>query len=128
MLEEIGKKIKEARETIGLSQKDLGIALGLSDKAVSAYEAARTIPPLETLVRIAEELNKPIDYFINPNASDFKVETQLATMESTVARLLQEIQAVRESLKQPAGSHPEDAPATPANDSIGQEENPVIDY
>ncbi|MDD3662129.1 MAG: helix-turn-helix transcriptional regulator [Candidatus Dojkabacteria bacterium] len=98
MLSDIGKKIKKAREEQGISQKDLGMSLGLSDKAVSAYEASRTIPPLETLIRIAEELNKPIDYFIKENAPDYKVESRIATMEQTVSKLLNEIQAIRQEL------------------------------
>ena len=98
MLKEIGKKIRQAREEQGISQKDLGISLGLSDKAVSAYEACRTIPPLETLVRIAEELHKPIDYFINSKSPDYTVETKLASLQSTVSQLLKEIQKIKSSL------------------------------
>lgn len=101
MLSNIGKRIKEAREEQGISQKDLGMSLGLSDKAVSAYEASRTIPPLETLVRIAEELHKPLEYFIKEDSPDYKIETKLATMELAVAKLLQEIKALREELGLP---------------------------
>ena len=98
MLRDIGKKIKNAREEQGISQKDLGMSLGLSDKAISAYEASRTIPPLETLIRIAEELNKPLDYFIKDNSPDYKVETRIATMEQKVGQLLKEISLIREDL------------------------------
>jgi len=99
MLKHIGTKIKEAREEQGISQKDLGMALGLSDKAVSAYEASRTIPPLETLVRISEELNKPLDFFINDNSPDYTVESKIAAMEQAVSRLLDEIQKIRQHLE-----------------------------
>ncbi len=98
MLENIGAKIKEAREQLRLSQKDLGMSLGLSDKAISAYEASRTLPPLETLVRIADELKKPLDYFINPNSQDYKLETRLAAMENVVRQLLKEINKIQEHL------------------------------
>lgn len=98
MLQTIGKKIKEAREEQDMSQKDLGMSLGLSDKAVSAYEASRTIPPLETLVRIAEELHKPLEFFIKENSPDFKIETKIVTMEIAVSKLLQEITLIREEL------------------------------
>lgn len=98
MLQTIGKKIKEAREEQGMSQKDLGMSLGLSDKAVSAYEASRTIPPLETLVRIAEELHKPLEFFIKENSPDFKIETKIVTVEMAVSKLLQEIKTIREEL------------------------------
>ncbi|MBN2100417.1 helix-turn-helix transcriptional regulator [Candidatus Dojkabacteria bacterium] len=101
MLEEIGTKIRDARESQAISQKDLGMALGLSDKAVSAYEAGRTIPPLETLVRIAEELNKPLDYFIQSNANEYKLETRIAAMEQVVIKLLSEIHKIQDYLKIP---------------------------
>lgn len=101
MLEDIGKKIRKAREDQSISQKDLGMALGLSDKAVSAYEASRTIPPLETLVRIAEELNKPLDYFLDSNADEYALETKLSTMEHTVSNLLNEIHKIQDFLGVP---------------------------
>ena len=102
MLEDIGQKIRDAREEQGISQKDLGMALGLSDKAISAYEASRTVPPLETLIRIAEELNKPIDYFIKSNTQDYKVETRLAAMEQVVEQLLREIRKIKSHLQTPS--------------------------
>lgn len=98
MLQDIGQKIRDAREEQGISQKDLGMALGLSDKAISAYEASRTVPPLDTLLRIADELNKPIDYFIKSNTDDYRLETRIATMEQVVEQLLVEIKKIREYL------------------------------
>lgn len=115
MLQDIGKKIREAREDQGISQKDLGMALGLSDKAVSAYEASRTIPPLETLVRIAEELNKPLDYFLDSNADEYKIETKLSTMEHTVSDLLKEIHRIQDFLKVPPQDTPQDTPQDPTS-------------
>lgn len=116
MLENIGQKIKEAREELRLSQKDLGMSLGLSDKAISAYEAARTVPPLETLVRIADELNKPIDYFIKSNIGEYKLETRLAAMEGTVNKLLVELQKIREQLANPTPTEPAPIQPTPATE------------
>ena len=100
MLSNIGGRIKQAREEQDISQKDLGMSLGLSDKAVSAYEASRTVPPLETLVRIPEELNKPLDYFIRNNAPDYKLETQVNNMEQAVLRMLQEIKSLKQYLQE----------------------------
>lgn len=99
MLENIGTKIKDAREEQNMSQKDLGMSLGLTDKAISAYEACRTIPPLETLVRIAEELHKPLDYFIHNEPNSFRIETQLARIENSVSQFLIEITAIRKNLR-----------------------------
>lgn len=100
MLQLIGPRIKEAREEINMSQRDLGMSLGLSDKAVSAYEAARTIPPLETLVRIADELNKPLDYFINPNSPDYTVETKLSVIARNIKKMTTEIKNLEKVVKE----------------------------
>ena len=98
MLREVGKKIKAAREEVNVSQRDLGVALGLSDKAVSAYEAGRTIPPLETLARIAKELQKPLPYFLDESDADFKMETSIVRMEQDIARFLKEIENIRKQM------------------------------
>lgn len=69
MLQYIGERIRSAREAREISQKKLGQLLGLSDKAISAYEAGRTYPPIDTLERIAKELEKPITYFLTDDLS-----------------------------------------------------------
>ena len=107
MLREIGKKIKEAREEQNISQKDLGMSLGLSDKAISAYEACRTVPPLETLIRIADELSKPLDYFIKGDSPDYAMETQIAALELSVHKLLDEIQIIKDNLGIPTKDSPQ---------------------
>ena len=69
--------------------------MGLSDKAVSAYESNRTIPPLETLIRIAEELNKPLDYFIKGNSDDYTVESQLSRIEKNLSNVHKELERIK---------------------------------
>jgi transcriptional regulator with XRE-family HTH domain len=95
MLDDLGDKIRRARQEQNVSQKDLGVSLGLSDKAVSAYESNRTIPPLETLIRIAEELNKPLDYFIRGNSEDYAVESQLARIDKTLEKVSKELERIK---------------------------------
>ena len=67
MLERFGEKLKKVREERKMSQRSLGMFLGLSDKAISSYESGRTLPTLETLIKISDELNKPIVYFLDDN-------------------------------------------------------------
>lgn len=95
MLDDLGDKIRKARIEQNVSQKDLGVSLGLSDKAVSAYESNRTIPPLETLIRIAEELNKPLDYFIKGNSEDYAVESQLSRIEKALSSVQKELERIK---------------------------------
>ena len=66
----VSKKIRRARTSANLTQRELGKRLGLSSKTISAYELGRAIPPLSTLEKIAEEVKKPLDYFLQLNGHE----------------------------------------------------------
>ncbi len=63
----IPKRLKEAREEAGLSQKQLGIKAGIDEFSASArmnqYETGKHIPDYFTLARIAKILKVPAAYF-----------------------------------------------------------------
>lgn len=59
------KRLRKAREEKGLSQKSLGIRVGLSDKSISMYENGTMYPPVGNLLKIASELDKDISYFLD---------------------------------------------------------------
>ena len=58
------KRLREARESAGYSQKQLGMLVGLSDKSISMYEKGTVYPPVSNLLKIAKELKKDISYFL----------------------------------------------------------------
>ena len=58
------KRLKEAREAVGYSQKQLGLRVGLSDKSISMYEKGTVYPPVSNLLKIAKELKKNVSYFL----------------------------------------------------------------
>jgi len=58
------KRLKQAREESGYSQKQLGLRIGLSDKSISIYEKGMVYPPVSNLMRISKELKKDIDFFL----------------------------------------------------------------
>ena len=98
MINNVGQKIREYREPAGISQKKLGLALGLSDKAVSAYESGRTLPPLETLYRISEELNVPLDFFLS-NSDETKLTERLDSIERSLESISEEIALLKKEIK-----------------------------
>jgi len=63
----IGKRLKEARLTAGLSQKNLGIAAGIDEFSASArmnqYETGKHTPDYLTLRHIAKIVKVPVAYF-----------------------------------------------------------------
>lgn len=98
MLNRLGTRIKKYRERAGVSQKKLGLALGLSDKAVSAYESGRTLPPLETLYRISSELKKPVRYFLTDEPELTEIDERLHTIEMALNCIQDEISELKKKL------------------------------
>lgn len=92
MIKELGGKIRSAREAKGLSQKKLGLILGLSDKAISSYESSRTYPPLDTLYQIATELDKSIDFFISKDSNKLDLEIKLQIIDKKLNEINAEFQ------------------------------------
>ena len=60
-------RLKQARTKANISQKDLGISIGLDPSSASGrmnhYEKGRHTPDLQTLKRLAEKLGVPLNYF-----------------------------------------------------------------
>ena len=69
----IGKKIKDARQRLGLSQEDLGKRVGYSSMGISHFECGVRKIKIEDLERISRALDVGVSYFldstISPNSS-----------------------------------------------------------
>jgi transcriptional regulator with XRE-family HTH domain len=89
------KNIKKAREAKGLSQKQLGLRLNVSDKTISAYEQGRAIPPIHTLKRISEITSKPLEFFFSETSQD---NHNLKNIESKLDIIIQELKIISEKL------------------------------
>jgi len=61
------RRLREAREAHGISQRNLGIEAGLDEFVASTrinrYEAGVHQPDLQTLQRLAAVLDQPVAYF-----------------------------------------------------------------
>ena len=61
------QRLHQARTEAGISQKDLGLRIGMEPSSASSrmnhYEKGRHMPDYETLERLAKELDKPVAYF-----------------------------------------------------------------
>lgn len=78
-------RIKQARKDAGMSQRDLGSAIKVSDKTVSAWEVGRAEPSLNTLEDIAEALNKPVVYFVKDE--DYSTASKLAAIQKELQKV-----------------------------------------
>jgi transcriptional regulator with XRE-family HTH domain len=63
----IPARLKAARKKANITQKDLGVKIGMEESSASGrmnhYEKGRHVPDIGTLARMAEELGVPLNYF-----------------------------------------------------------------
>ena len=63
----VPKRLKEARQDVGISQHRLGVAAGLdvftASPRINQYERGRHTPNYQTMERIAKALDYPTAYF-----------------------------------------------------------------
>jgi transcriptional regulator with XRE-family HTH domain len=62
----VGNRLREARERLGISQKQLGIKAGLdpfgASPRINQYETGKHVPDVQTAQRLAEVLEVPAPY------------------------------------------------------------------
>lgn len=99
--EELGRRIREAREEAGLTQPQLAETLGLKHpQSISNYERGVTEIPTKRLRRIAEATGKPMSFFVTdaPRLADPEmVEERLAAVELLLAELVSEVRLSRKA-------------------------------
>lgn len=83
---ELGNRIYELRKAKGLSQKDLGSLLGVSNKAVSKWETGAALPKTETLIKLASVFDISAEELLNGKRE--KIETLDGMSENTKSFLL----------------------------------------
>ena len=61
----LGKKIKLARVEKDLSQVQLADLIKAKQKSISSYETGAAFPSIETLLKLAKILEKPMSHFLD---------------------------------------------------------------
>jgi transcriptional regulator with XRE-family HTH domain len=95
-LDNIAKKLKQARIEAALSQKDLASSLKLSDRTISAYEKGRAMPPLDTLQSISNLTHKSINYFLDEDLDereDLDLQVKLKKIEIELLQIKKALKA-----------------------------------
>ncbi|WP_227728561.1 helix-turn-helix domain-containing protein [Yersinia proxima] len=61
------ERLRQARKKAGLSQKDLGIKVGMDESSASGrmnhYEKGRHLPDVDMLKKLGAQLGVPLSYF-----------------------------------------------------------------
>jgi transcriptional regulator with XRE-family HTH domain len=60
----IGKRMRAARESLGLLQEDVADKLGVSLESYGGYERGYTIIPTELLPELSSVLRRGVNYFL----------------------------------------------------------------
>ena len=92
------KKLKKARELKGVSQRELGLLTGLSDKSISAYEQGRVMPPLDILPKLAKHLNQSVSYFLNEETSIDRIMVKIDELDQVIESLKSLLPQVKNDL------------------------------
>ena len=64
------EKVREARKLLNLNQTELGNLVGVSTRAIVAYETTATKPRPTTLRKLAEALKVSVDYLSHDEIDD----------------------------------------------------------
>ena len=75
---ELSNRIYELRTQKGLSQKELGAILGVSNKAVSKWETGTAIPKTETLIKLAEVFEISTEELLGFVCKDENIKDRIA--------------------------------------------------
>ena len=70
------EKVRDARAELGLSQNELGKAIGVSGRMIYAYEQGEKVPRQRTLLKLAKELKVSCRFL-----TDDECENPLADIE-----------------------------------------------
>ena len=86
------KNLRESREDLDLTQKDVAKFFDLDNTTISGWETGKDTIPLEKLVRYANEFNLSLDYLFgiisrNENYYPFELDFELLAKNLTALRL-----------------------------------------
>lgn len=82
----IGKNLKALRLGLGLSQKSLAAATGLSPTLISRIESGLVMPSIATLQEIADSLRTDIAYFFKGEEAEDYVITRKGSRKMSYAK------------------------------------------
>lgn len=83
----IGERIYELRKKKGLSQKELGALVGVSNKAVSKWETGAAAPKTETIIKLASALDITVEELLSRKQPEIEKTDTLDALSEKTANL-----------------------------------------
>lgn len=91
-LEQVGQRIRDARERLGLTQEALGQLIGRTQYSISQYESGSRAIAITELPALARALNVPINYFFgdtdDPNIEGIDLLAELKSLSPDEKKML----------------------------------------
>lgn len=82
----IPARLKDIRKKAKISQKELGIRIGIDEGSASArmnqYEKGKHTPDISTLKKIANELDVPLNYFFCEDESSAELAIAISKLSA----------------------------------------------
>jgi transcriptional regulator with XRE-family HTH domain len=82
-LEDIGTRLREERDRVGISQRELARRVGLSASMISQIESGQSKPSVSTLYGIVTELGVSLDDIFGGNGAVARADADAAPDDST---------------------------------------------
>jgi transcriptional regulator with XRE-family HTH domain len=73
MIKKLGKRVRQVRESLKLTQEQISKGTGLSSEFISLIEKGKRYPSLDSIERISNYLNKDISYFLDKESDPFEI-------------------------------------------------------
>lgn len=85
----LGGMIRETRNDRGLSLTDLSVAVGSDKSALAKIERGERVPSLETVVKLADEMDVPVSGWFRetPSSNTAAMERFIETKNSRLEKL-----------------------------------------
>jgi len=95
LIRELGKRIRTARDEARMSQLQVGVAIGVTDKTISGYESGRIAPPIDKLLHLADLFKKPITFFLGSDPREYKVASRLRAVEVALRDIRKQLNEIK---------------------------------
>jgi len=91
----IGRKIRERRQTLGITQEYIANQLDVNSSHISNIECGRANPSLTALVKIANILSCSVDYFLEEEYTYENAQKEDSSIETQILRKLKNCNAAK---------------------------------
>ena len=98
LAQEIGKRVKAARDKTDLTQEDVARALGIGRAGYSNIENGRSLLTLEHLVKLPEIFNEPVTYFLGADEAQQLSEVSTNGLVDLYAEYKSHVKAITEHI------------------------------